>query len=88
MVFFKFLGQLIHAVAGGHRKRAQIIRQAGGFRRDEVRERVIELPCRFFHLLPQRVKRRQHLLARFIGVKFDVVTDAVGREKAIDARGR
>src|SRR2546423_9614048 len=55
------------------------------FRRHEVGEAIIRLAVGLLNLLTKEMKRRQHLGSRFVGVKLDVVADAVRGKQTIDA---
>ena len=62
-----------------HRETAEVIRSASLSavrRRDEIRQAMIELSGRLLHLLPQKMKCREFLCARFVRVNLDIVADA------------
>ena len=85
---FEFLRQLLGAM-NPDGETADIILEAGIFRRDEICERAIRPPRGFFVLLAQAVQHHDRLLARFILVNFDIiVVHAVGREQADHALRR
>ena len=74
---------ILLADAGGHGEAAEIIREPRLFRRDEVGQREIGTGAAVArHLLTQRVQRGEPLLARIVGIKLDVVADAVGGPEA------
>src|SRR5579875_1741510 len=68
--------------ASRYRKAAHIVRQPGLTRRYEIRQSAVEVTLGFFCLLTKRMKRGQHRFARFISVDLNIVTHAVGWEKA------
>ncbi|MNE80772.1 hypothetical protein D3C80_1773730 [compost metagenome] len=76
--------QLIFLQPAGHGESAEIIGLAAAFRRDKVCQTVVR-EVGFFRLLAQVTADHQHLVAVFVAIHLDVVTDAVGREQAVDA---
>src|SRR3569833_947025 len=52
-------------------------------RRDEIREAPIGCAVLFFDLLAEKMEGLQDFGARFIRVKFDVISHAISREKSV-----
>src|SRR5437867_13061680 len=48
---------------------------------------MVELAARLVHLLAQEVECGGNFCARFVGIKLNVITDAVRREKTVDRAG-
>ena len=82
VVALEALGALVFAVAGRHGERADVVRDAGFERRDEVGEREIRVARVARELLAQRVQRRERTLPPLVRVEDDVVDHAVGRPDA------
>ena len=85
VVLLEFLADRFQADAARHGKGTDIIWNTGCLRRDEIGQSLIELPRRLRRLIAKRVKHRQIFRARFVHIDFDVVSDTVGREEAVDA---
>ena len=58
---------------------ADVIRHAGGGRRDEIGQRRVEAAFAFFQLLAQRVEGRDLLASGVVGVDHDIVALRIGR---------
>ena len=54
------------------------------FRRNKIRQTPVRRAVSLFNLLAQKMERRQHLAARFVGVKLHVVAHPVRREKTVN----
>ena len=62
MLCLELFRQFIRADSGRDGKTAQIISESSGLlRRDEVGQAMVRLPGRLLHLLPQKMKGRDHL---------------------------
>ena len=84
MLRFEFLDERIHADAGRHCERADVIRHERSHGRDEIGQRSIRFTVRDRLLLAQHVEPRQLVLPGVVLVHHDVVAVRVGRPETVD----
>ena len=85
--FLERLGEFLDSVTNRHRKRANIIRQAGLFWRNEISQASVH-PIRFVALLPEKMKLGQALGPRVVREQFHIIPHTVGGEQTVHALGR
>src|SRR5215471_5466357 len=78
VIVLEFLTEVLDTETSADSERADVVRQAGFLRGNEVGEGKVELTGAFVHLLAQEMECGKEGFPRRVGVEFNVVAVGVG----------